>query len=358
MSNNSSKLIDRYLSKTKSDAYLLADNKFPIKEWIDSGNFLLNALISADWKNGGYPSGRFSQFVGPNSVGKSYLSIQGMINAQNMGYILFLVDSEFGGDPNSWIDRGIDPKMFIHLPDQHIKKITGELLSFINSIEKDEKALVVVDSVGNLSSNKETEDMTAFIDKRDMTRAQELKAMFRQLVVPAGKKHVPFFIVNHEYDSPDMFSGKTPGGGGGPLYGSSIIVSMTKSQEKEGTEHIGTGLTCTNKKNRFAREKEKIRIVIDYDKGLDRYSGLLDAAKDMDWCTSAGSWYTFKNGDKVQKKEMTPEFWDKILKEGFGDALNKRFRYQSQAEGVLKLEEEKPVEDDKKDNKNKKKEKK
>ncbi len=355
MSKNTD-LISRYLSKTKSEAYLLKDNKFPIKYWINSGNYLLNALLSG-YHDRGYPSGRFTQMTGPNSVGKTYLFTQAMTEAQKDDFLIYVVDSEFGGDMDNFIKRGLDPNLLIHSPLQHIKTITGELLSFLDEVHEDDKVIVVIDSVGNLSSNKETEDMRNFSDKRDMTRAQELKAMFRQLVVPAGKKNVPFFIVNHEYDSPDMFSRKIQGGGGGPAYGSSIIISMTKSQEKDGTEHIGTGLTCTNTKNRFAREKEKVRIVINYDEGLNKYSGLFEVAKELEYLkSSGGSWWSFKGSDdKFYKKdvEFNSDFWEKQLKGEFGIALNNKFRYQSHAIDVLE-EPEKPKKTESKKSKKKK----
>lgn len=335
-------LISRYLSKTSSEAYLLTDNKFPILYWIDSGNYALNALLSGYWDRG-YPSGRFTQLAGPNSVGKTYLFTQAMINAQKDDFIIHAVDAEFGSDTESWIKRGIDPSKFIHNPIYHIKEVTGELLSYIDTVEEGDKTVIVIDSVGNLSSFKETEDHKNFKDTRDMTRAQELKAMFRQLVVPAGKKNIPVFIVNHEYDTLEMYAKKRQGGGGGPAYGSSIIISMTKSQETEGSgsskEHVGTGVTCTNTKNRFAKEKEKVRIVINYEEGLNRYSGLFDIATQLDFITSSGgAWYTYKGSDeKFYKKsiEHDVDFWEEKLKGEFGIALNNKFTYQSHAAEIL-----------------------
>ncbi len=207
-----SDLAQRYLKNTKSDAYLLEQDMYPIKDWLDSGNYALNALLSGYWDRG-YPTARFTQLAGPNSVGKTYLLTEALILAQKKGYTIYMIDSEFGSDAQSWIDRGVNPKMFIHNPIYHVKEIITELLFFLKQIEKDDKAIVIIDSVGNLSSNKETEDLEAGKGTRDMTRAQELKAMFRQLVVPAGKAGVPFWIVNHEYATMDLYSAPEQGGG-------------------------------------------------------------------------------------------------------------------------------------------------
>jgi len=340
--SKSRSLIDRYLATTKSEAYLLNQNKFPIRDWINSSNYALNALISADWKKG-YPSGRFVQLAGPASVGKSFLCIQAMIEAQKMGYVVYLIDSEFGGEPDSWIKRGLNPNMFIHNPVHHIKTITGELLLFLSTLNEDDKAMVVIDSIGNLSSSKETIDISEFNEKRDMTRAQEIKAMFRQLVVPAGKKNVPFLLVNHEYSTTDLYAKKVQSGGTGPAYGSSIVISMTKSKDKDDTDNTGTFLTCTNIKNRFAKETSQVKLSIKFDKGLNPYSGLLDIASDLGYITSPSQGYFAVKGFedvKFRKKQLEyeEEMWIKLLNTDFGNDLNKYFSYQSHAADILEDE--------------------
>ncbi len=335
-----SSLAERYLAKTTTDAYLLEADKFPIRDWIDSGNYALNVLLSGYW-NRGYPTARFTQLVGPNSVGKTYLLTEALIQAQKKGYTIYMIDSEFGSDAESWIERGADPKMFIHVPMYHIKPIITEVLMFLGEIQKDDKAIVILDSVGGLSSTKETEDLEEGKNVRDMTRAQELKAMFRQLLVPAGKVGVPFWIVNHEYATMDMYSPKEQGGGSGPKYGCSIIVSMSKSKEKKSASDktiIGTGVRCTSFKNRFAKEAGVVKVVIDFDKGLSRYSGLFPLAVELGFIQQSGSWYTIKDDSTKRRSNWfagNAEFWEDQLKGKFGDALNKMFRYQSHTDGVF-----------------------
>lgn len=333
-----SALAERYLAKTKTPAYLLQEDSFPIPCFYDSGNYALNALLSGDWKDGGYPAGRVTQLAGPNSVGKTYLFTEAIVLAQKkQKALIHAIDSEFGSDAQSWINRGVNPALFIHNPIYHIKQVTSEVLSFITEVKPADNAVVLIDSVGNLSSNKETADLLAGKDTADMTRAKELKAMFRQILIPAGKAGVPIWVVNHEYQTIGLFSSKVQGGGTGPGYGSSIVVSMTKAKDKTKDKIVtGTVLNCTSVKNRFAKEQSKISIIIDFESGLSRYSGLFALALEGGFITSpTQGYYSHHGSDK--KNRMTfyannPELWEELLANGFGDWINDKFRYKSHAE--------------------------
>jgi len=336
-----SELADRYLAKTKTAAYLLQDDNFPISDYIDSGNYALNAMLVGDWRLG-YPSARVTQFVGKNSTGKTYLSTEGLINAQKKGWLIVMIDTEFDADMAKWVERGVDPEMFIHIPIYHIKEVTKEILDFLLEMRKKDKALIVVDSVGGLSSGKETKDIVEGKDVADMTRAKELKGMFRQLIVPAGAKGVPIWIVNHEYMTIGMFASRVQGGGTGPGYGSSIIVSMNKKFEKKDADGPVTGavITCTSLKNRFAKEQSQVTITIDFDRGLERYSGLLELAITGGFIepppkNSKGSIHTPIGEKKGKSKKWFREnedFWTIMLEGEFGEWMNNRFKYQSHAD--------------------------
>lgn len=352
-------LAERYLAKTKTPAYLLQDDQFPITHFYDSGNYALNALLTGDWKDGGYPAGRVTQLAGPNSVGKTYLFTEALILAQkNHDALINAIDSEFGSDASSWINRGVDPSLFIHNPIYHVKQVTSEILAFTNEIKPGEKAITIVDSIGNLSSYKETQDLIDGKDVADMTRAKELKAMFRQLIVPIGKSGMPLWIVNHEYQTIGLFSSKVQGGGTGPGYGSSIVVSMTKAKDKTSNNIVtGTVLNCTSVKNRFAKEQSKISIIIDFESGLSRYSGLFALALEGGFITKSSAGYYSHKGNEA-KQRMTfyannPEFWEEFLAGDFGKWINDKFRYKSHAErqssepSTFDIDDELYLEDDK-----------
>jgi RecA/RadA recombinase len=264
------------------DAVVMADSdRYEIRDWISTGNYALNCLISADPYKG-FPSGRTLQFAGPNSTGKTYLCLEVIKEAQKQGYGVVYIDTEFAQDKESLAARGIDLNTLLYIPIQTVENARHRILNIINEIEN-EKVLIVVDSIGNLSTNKEVGDMEAGETKRDMTRAQLLRGMFRAILVPAGIKHVPFIVLNHVYGAVGAyFPTNVPSGGGGSLFGSSSIIELSKSKDKEGTDVIGAIIKCKALKNRLAKENKIVKLNINYHEGIDKYSGLeelLDAAE-------------------------------------------------------------------------------
>lgn len=266
------------------DAVVMGDSdRYVIRDWISTGCIALNCLISADPYKG-FPSGRTLQLAGPNSTGKTYLSLEIVRKAQEQGYGIVYIDTEFAQDKESLADRGIDLDTLLYIPIQTVENARHRILNIINEIDK-ERVLIVVDSIGNLSTNKEVGDMEAGETKRDMTRAQLLRGMFRAMLVPAGIKHVPFIVLNHVYGAVGAyFPTNVPSGGGGSLFGSSTIIELAKSKDKDGTDIIGAIIKCKSLKNRLAKENQIVRLNINYTEGIDRYSGLeelLDASEMM-----------------------------------------------------------------------------
>lgn len=201
-----STIADRYLKTTKNPhAYSLKEDKYPITDWISTGNLALNTLISAD-PNKGIPTGRIIQFAGPASVGKSYVSAQVVIEAQKKGYTCFIFDTEGAGNREQWIQRGLDEELTVHIPIVGINSTRIEILTILEEIKKTDKALIVVDSLGNLLSDKEMKDQFKDDAPVDMTKAKDLKKFFRQIAIELMVKNVPCIVVNHEYS---CISGET-----------------------------------------------------------------------------------------------------------------------------------------------------
>ena len=148
---------------------------------------------------------------------------------------------------------------------------------YIDQDPSDRKPLLLIlDSLGMLSTTKEMEDTAEGKETRDMTRAQIVKAVFRVLTLKLGKAKVPLIITNHTYDVVgSMFPKKEMGGGSGLKYASSSIVYLSRRKEKDGTEIIGNIIHCKNYKSRLTRENALVDVRLTYDKGLDRYYGLL-----------------------------------------------------------------------------------
>jgi len=332
------KIIERYLKNTKNKyAYLLEEDKFPIAEYITTGNYALNALISGDPEKG-IPSGRVIQFSGEASVGKSYISLDIVKQAQQLGYSIFYFDTEGANHYTQLIDRGVDPTSFVHIPCDVLKSVQADVLKLMDGVDSGEKVMIVIDSIGNLLSTKEYEDSRIDSGKRDMTKSQELKSLFRTMVLPSAAKNIPVIVVNHEYSTLELYSKKVQSGGTGPQYLSSITVSMSKSKEIEGAAKtvIGSGVRCTSVKNRFGKEKSQVRIVIDYAKGITKHSGLFDVASEVGAITSPkNGWYKIEGDEKLyRKKEFhnTSPIWKTLFDGGLADKIIAQYTYANSIE--------------------------
>jgi RecA/RadA recombinase len=191
--------------------------------------------------------------------------------------------------------------------------------------------LLVLDSLGMLSTTKEIEDTQAGKETKDMTRAQIVKAAFRVLTLKLGKAKVPLIITNHTYDViGSMFPQKEMGGGSGLKYAASSIVYLSKRKEKDGTEIIGNIIHCKNYKSRLTKENKVVDVRLTYDKGLDRYYGLLDLALKHNIFKSVSTRVELPDGSKTFGKTINnnPEkyFTPEILKQ-LDDVCSKEFKY-------------------------------
>lgn len=318
---------------------------FPIRDWIDTGNYLLNAQLSSNHKKG-IPSGRVVQFVGDAGVGKTFLALECLKNAQKMGYFGILYDSEMANnDRNSLKSRGIDTENLLYIPIDTVENLKTSLLNILEETTADDKVFIVVDSIGNLSTRKELEDSIDGSATKDMTRPAQLKALFRTCTIKAGVKNIPIIAINHVYAAMSFMGGNVVAGGGGPAYNSSIINEFTKAQEKSSDGSITGGLiTSKVTKCRTAKEKTKVKFTIDFESGLNRYSGLELFCKDEGLITGDKKGWKFakktgfmQDSDKVK---ITPEIWDKFLDSYLGEYLHNYFAYQSIMDELMEIEEE------------------
>ena len=191
--------------------------------------------------------------------------------------------------------------------------------------------LLVLDSLGMLSTTKEMEDTQAGKETKDMTRAQIVKAAFRVLTLKLGKAKVPLIITNHTYDVVgSMFPTKEMGGGSGLKYAASSIVYLSKRKEKDGTEVIGNIIHCKNYKSRLTKENKVVDVRLTYDKGLDRYYGLLDLALKHNIFKQVSTRIELPDGSKAfgktinndPEKYFTPDILEKL-----DAACSKEFKY-------------------------------
>ena len=268
------------LAGVVSDGIVAGD----VDGYIDTGSYIFNALVSCDIYRG-IPSNKITALAGESATGKTFFAlgmVQKFLEDNPEGNVVYF-ESESALTQEMLEERGIDTNRILLVPVTTIEEFRTQAVNIIDGFEKqrkgDEKLFFVLDSLGMLSTIKETEDIGSGKNVRDMTKAQVIKGTFRVLTLKLGKVGIPMIVTNHTYDViGSMFPQKEMGGGSGLKYAASSIVYLSKKKEKDGTEIIGNIIHCKNHKSRLTVENKMVDVRLTYDNGLDRYYGLLDLA--------------------------------------------------------------------------------
>ena len=282
-----------------------------VASFIDTGSHIFNALLSGSI-HGGLPSNKITALAGESATGKTFF-LMGIVKSfldsdPNAGVIYF--ESESAITKQMIVDRGIDPKRMVMMPVTTVQQFRTQALRVLDMyLEKDESdrqpMFLCLDSLGMLSTTKEVEDTAEGKETRDMTRAQVLKAAFRVLTLKLGRAKVPMVVTNHTYDVVgSMFPTKEMGGGSGLKYAASSIVYLSKRKEKDGTEVVGNIIHCKNHKSRLTKENKMVDVRLTYDKGLDRYYGLLELAEKYEVFKKSGPRFELPDGSKQYAKTI------------------------------------------------------
>lgn len=239
-----------------------------VHNYIDTGSYLFNALLSGSLF-GGLPSNKITALAGESATGKTYFAlgmVKQFLDANPDGGVLYF-ESE-SAIPKELIEsRGIDSKRMVILPVVTIQEFRTQAIKILDAyLEGEQKPMMIVlDSLGNLSTTKELEDTAAGSETRDMTRAQIIKACFRVLTLKLGRANVPLIVTNHTYDVIGAYMPtKEMGGGSGLKYAASSIVYLSKKKDKDGTEVIGNIIHCKNQKSRLTIENKMIDVKLGY----------------------------------------------------------------------------------------------
>ena len=306
-----------------------------VDSFIDTGSYIFNALLSGSLY-GGLPSNKITALAGESATGKTFF-LMGIVknfldSNPNSGVIYF--ESESAITKQMVIDRGIDPERMVILPVTTVQEFRTQSLKVLDSylMKADKRPMLMcLDSLGMLSTTKEVEDTSSGKETRDMTRAQVLKAAFRVLTLKLGKPKIPMVITNHTYDVVgSMFPTKEMGGGSGLKYAASSIVYLSKKKEKDGTEVIGNIIHCKNHKSRLTQENKMVDVRLTYNKGLDKYYGLLDLAIKYGMFKQVSTRIELPDGTKQYAKTINndPEkYFTKDVMELLNEAASKEFKY-------------------------------
>jgi RecA/RadA recombinase len=280
--------LDTLLTKINPKGSIITHNTFSkIDEYISSGNYLLNAQLTGSLF-GGIPNSRSVCFAGETGTGKTFLTLNVCREAQKMGYHIIYCDSEAAVDEDIMKNFGINPDNVRYQPVSTSLEVRHFVSNLCDQLKKARdkgatppKIMLILDSLGNLATTKERNDAASGSEKKDMTKQQDLRSLFRVITTDLAEFKIPFIFTNHTYASIGSFiPGQTISGGGGALYNASIILQLSKAGLKEG--EIGsngyamkTGIIVTSKpaKNRFARPLP-VKFHISFYKGMNKYVGL------------------------------------------------------------------------------------
>ena len=309
---------------------------------IDTGSYALNALISGSIY-GGVPNNKITAFAGESATGKTFfvLSVLKTFLDKNPEGGVIYFDTEAAVTKSMMGDRGIDTSRVVIAEPTSIEEFrtsaTRILTNYIDTPEEKKKPMMMVlDSLGMLSSTKELEDTESGKNARDMTKAQLLRGTFRVLSLKLAKANVPLLVTNHVYDVVGAYvPTKEISGGSGLKYAASSIIMLGKKKDKDGTEVVGNIVKASTHKSRFTKENKKIEIKLSYDKGLDRYYGLLELAEKYDIIKKVSTRYELPDGSKVFGKAINEEpekYFTSELLEQLDAAAAKEFMYGQEVE--------------------------
>ena len=276
-----------------------------VTEWIDTGNYHLNACVSGSLF-GGWPNNRSCSIAGPSGTGKTFLILNSVREAIRMGYNVVFYDSEAAVDKDLMMKFGIDVSKVNYQPVNTVQDfrtsittITGRMQEVKRAGGEVPKIMIILDSAGNLATAKEIEDARSGSEKSDMTRSKILKSIFRIIMTPMADLKIPFLFTNHTYQTQDFISRQVAGGGTGPEYAASIVLFLNKAQLKDSAgDKAGIIVTAKPNKNRFAKPNP-IKFHLHYTEGMNRYVGLENY---IDWESIGITRGIIEKGEKIPKK--------------------------------------------------------
>ena len=323
-------------SKIKESAILSESKVYAPSALVDTGVPMINVALSGD-VDGGLSSG-LTVLAGQSKHFKTSFAL--LMSAAYMrekkDAVMLFYDSEFGS-PQAYFDTfGIDTDRVLHVPVMNVEELKFDVVAQLEALDKKDDVIIVIDSIGNLASKKELEDTMNEKSVADMTRAKQLKSLFRMVTPYLSMKNIPMLAINHTYKEIGLFPKDIVSGGTGIMYSADNVWIIGRRQQKVGTEIKGYDFIINVEKSRFVREKSKIPISVTWEGGIEAYSGLLDVALAGAYVVKpSNGWYQKVDtttgdviGTKVREKDtLEPEFWESIFSEtDFKEFARKAFQ--------------------------------
>ena len=337
-------------SKVKHTSILSESKFFNEKDMVMTDVTMMNVALSGSTEGGLAPG--LTVLAGPSKHFKTSFGLI-MASAYLKKYkdaVLLFYDSEFGSPQSYFEQYEIDTSRVLHTPITNVEELKFDLIGQLEGLERNDKVVVMIDSVGNLASKKELEDAINEKSVADMSRAKALKGLFRMTTPYLNMKNIPLIAVNHTYMEIGLFPKAVVSGGTGIYYSADNIWILGRRQNKQGTEVTGYDFVINVEKSRYVKEKSKIPISVSWDGGVERYSGLLEVALDGKYVAKpSNGWYSRIDrdtgefmGTKVREKEtLAEEFWKPIFEEtDFADFIKQKFAIGGNISNELDIENE------------------
>jgi RecA/RadA recombinase len=323
-----SNLLDKIRkNSTIKETAILAESKFfNKKDMIPTAIPAINVALSGKLDGGLTPG--LTMWAGPSKHFKTMFSLI-MAKSYMDKYedaVLLFYDSEFGTPQAYFTSLGIDTNRIVHTPITDVEQLKFDIMAQLDEIARDDRVIILVDSIGNLASKKEVEDAMKQNSAADMSRAKQIKSLFRMVTPHLTMKNIPMVVVNHTYKTLELYSKDVVGGGTGSYYSADNIFILGRQQEKDGTELLGYNFIINVEKSRYVKEKSKIPVSVTFEGGISTWSGLLDMGMEAKCIVKpSNGWYSrvdMETGEVEEKKWRlkdtdSKEFWMPVLTSTF-----------------------------------------
>jgi len=344
---------------------ILIEKEIKEKTFITTGVYIVDAAMSGRLLGGGIATNRISVFAGESGAGKSFMCYSCTKHAQKAGYSVIYIDTEQAIDLEDLTKYGVDNSLekFRLIRSNKVEDVNMLLTQLVDELKQQKldgyeipKLMIVIDSLGQMASNKEKNDLLKGDIKQDMTKAKALGSLFRSINTDLGYLNIPLLVANHTYLTMDLFPKSVMKGGNGLLYSASVIGMMSKSQLKTGQEDdmdlgsSGISVLFKTQKSRLAKPK-KIRFDISFINGMNPYTGLdafcrpeyfsqigiaqgkMEVDKktgEMTFTPGGNRWYVNHLNKSVTTKQLfTQEIFTMEVLERMAPIVNDYFRFKS-----------------------------
>jgi RecA/RadA recombinase len=266
-------------STIKATSNIMDSKVFGKKDMAPTPVPMVNVALSGRIDGGLVPG--LLMLAGPSKHFKSAFALL-MAAAYQKKYpdaVVLFYDSEFGTPQAYFESFGVDMDRVIHTPITDVEQLKFDIMQQLDGLDKKDNVCIVIDSIGNLASKKEVEDAMSGKSVADMSRAKQMKSLFRMVTPHLNLKDIPLVAVNHTYKEIGLYPKDIVSGGTGAYYSADAIWIIGRQQEKEGKDIAGYHFIINIEKSRHVREKSKIPVTVTFEGGISKWSGLMDVAE-------------------------------------------------------------------------------